>query len=280
MRGRLLNILLFALTICSTYLIGGFWYSLSLTSILLAHEMGHFLMSRRHGVPASLPYFLPVPFPPFGTFGAIIKMKGRMTSRKALFDIGVAGPLLGLLVSLPAIIIGLLLSEPVPLAQTQDHFIHLGDSLLFALVEEIVLGGLPEGYDLCLHPVAYAGWVGLFVTALNLLPVGQLDGGHIAYALFGRKSKIVFGLTIMLWMGISVFFYVGWTLMILLVLLFGFRHPPPLDDVTPLDLRRKVLGGVVFFLFILSFTPVPFAQLPGGITPGGIKDILQSALGS
>ena len=273
MRGKWLNILLFALAVCSTYLIGGFWYSLSLISILLAHEMGHFVMSRRHGVPATLPYFLPVPIPPFGTFGAIIKMKGRMSSRKALFDIGIAGPLMGLLVTIPAIIIGLLLSKTVPLAQTQDHFIHLGDSLFFALVEKVVLGDLPEGYDLLLHPVAYAGWVGLFVTALNLLPVGQLDGGHITYALFGRKSKIIFGLTIMLWMGISFFFYVGWTLMIVLVLLFGFRHPPPLDDVTPLDLKRKILGGVVFSLFILSFTPVPFTQ-----APGGLKDILQLAL--
>ena len=273
MRGKALNILLFALTVLSTYLVGGFWYSLSLITILLAHEMGHFLMSRRHDVPASLPYFLPVPVPPFGTLGAIIKMKGRMSSRRALFDIGVAGPLMGLFVTLPAIIIGLLLSEPVLLAKVQDTFFHLGDSLLFILMEKVVLGDLPEGYDLCLHPVAYAGWVGLFVTALNLLPVGQLDGGHIAYALFGRKSKIIFGLTIMLWMGISLFYYVGWTLMIVLVLLFGFRHPPPLDDVTPLDLRRKILGGVVFSLFILSFTPVPFTQ-----APGGLRDILQFAL--
>jgi len=273
MRGKSLNVLLFALTICSTYLVGGVWYSLSLISILLAHEMGHFVMSRRHGMPATLPYFLPVPVPPFGTFGAIIKMKGRMSSRKALFDIGVAGPLLGLFVTLPAIIIGLLLSKTVPLAQTQDHFLGLGDSLLFTLVEKAVLGDLPKGYDLCLHPVAYAGWVGLFVTALNLLPVGQLDGGHIAYALFGRRSKIVFGLTVTIWMGISFFFYVGWTLMIVLVLLFGFRHPPPLDDITPLDTRRKILGGFVFSLFILCFTPVPFAQ-----APGGLRDILQLAL--
>jgi membrane-associated protease RseP (regulator of RpoE activity) len=273
MRGKALNILLFALTVFSTYLIGGGWYSLSLISILLAHEMGHFVMSRRHGVPATLPYFLPVPIPPFGTFGAIIKMKGRMRSRKALFDIGVAGPLMGLFITLPAIIIGLLLSKPVFLAQTQDNLFHLGDSLLFVLVEKAVLGNLPEGHDLVLHPIAYAGWVGLFVTALNLLPVGQLDGGHITYALFGRKSKIIFGLTMMLWMGISIFFYVGWTLMILLVLLFGFRHPPPLDDVTPLDLKRKILGSVVFSLFILSFTPIPFTQ-----APGGIKDILQLVL--
>jgi len=275
MRGKSVNILLFALTVVSTYLIGGGWYSLSLISILLAHEMGHFLMSRRYGVPASLPYFLPVPIPPFGTFGAIIKMKGRMRSRRALFDIGVAGPLMGLLISLPAIIIGLLLSKPVLLAQSQDHFFHLGDSLLFVVVEKLVLGDLPEGYDLFLHPVAYAGWVGLFVTALNLLPVGQLDGGHITYALFGRKSKIIFGLTMMLWMGISIFFYVGWTLMIVLVLLFGFRHPPPLDDTTPLDLKRKILGGVVLSLFILSFTPIPFTQ-----APGGIKDILELVLRS
>jgi len=273
MRGKSLNVLLFALTICSTYLVGGVWYSLSLISILLAHEMGHFVMSRRHGMPATLPYFLPVPVPPFGTFGAVIKMKGRMSSRKALFDIGVAGPLMGLFVTLPAIIIGLLLSKTVPLAQTQDHFLRLGDSLLFTLVEKAVLGDLPKGYDLCLHPVAYAGWVGLFVTALNLLPVGQLDGGHIAYALFGRRSQIIFGLTVTIWMGISFFFYVGWTLMIVLVLLFGFRHPPPLDDVTPLDIRRKILGGLVFSLFILCFTPVPFTQ-----APGGLRDILQLAL--
>jgi membrane-associated protease RseP (regulator of RpoE activity) len=265
MRRKALNILLFALTVFSTYLIGGGWYSLALMSILLSHEMGHFIMSRRHGVPATLPYFLPVPIPPFGTFGAIIKMKGRMSSRKALFDIGVAGPLMGLLVTLPVIVIGLLLSEPMSLAQTQDNFIHLGDSLLFAVVEKAVVGVLPEGQDLILHPVAYAGWVGLFVTALNLLPVGQLDGGHIAYALLGKKSKFIFSLTIMLWMGISLFFYVGWTLMIVLVLLFGFRHPPPLDDVTPLDSKRKILGGIVFALFVLSFTPVPFLHAPGGI---------------
>jgi membrane-associated protease RseP (regulator of RpoE activity) len=273
MRRKVLNILLFVLTVLSTYWIGGGWYAFSLISILLAHEMGHFVMSRRHGVPATLPYFLPVPLPPFGTFGAVIKMKGRMSSRKALFDIGVAGPLMGLLVTVPAIVIGLLLSEPVPLAQTQDNFIHLGDSLLFVFVQKVVLGDLPEGYDLVLHSVAYAGWVGLFVTALNLLPVGQLDGGHIAYALFGRKSKIIFRFTIMLCLGISFFFYVGWTLMIVLVLVFGFRHPPPLDDVTPLDLKRKILGGIVFSLFILSFTPVPFTQVPGGL-----KDILQLVL--
>ncbi len=266
MRRNVWNILLFVLTIFSTYLIGGGWYSLALISILLGHEMGHFIMSRRHGVPATLPYFLPVPLPPFGTFGAIIKMRGRMSSRKALFDIGVAGPLMGLLFTLPVIVIGLLLSEPILLSQTQDNFIRLGDSLLFALVQKVVVGGMPEGQDLCLHPIAYAGWVGLFVTALNLLPVGQLDGGHIAYALLGKKSKFIFSLTIMLWMGISFFFYVGWTLMIVLVLLFGFRHPPPLDDLTPLDSKRKILGGIVFTLFVLSFTPVPFLQAPGGIS--------------
>jgi len=274
MRGKWLNILLFALTVFSTYyILRSWWYSLALISILLAHEMGHFVMSRRHGVPASLPYFLPVPLPPFGTFGAIIKMKGRMSSRKALFDIGVAGPLMGLLVTIPTIIIGLLLSDQV-LPEKVEGALHLGNSLLFVFLEKVVLGPLPEGHGLSLHPVAYAGWVGLFVTALNLLPAGQLDGGHIAYALFGRKSKIIFGLTIMLWMGISIFFYVGWALMIVLVFLFGFRHPPPLDDVTPLDLKRKILGVVVFFLFVLSFTPIPLTQ-----APGGIKDILQSALG-
>jgi membrane-associated protease RseP (regulator of RpoE activity) len=270
MRRNAWNILLFVLTVFSTYLIGGGWYSLALISILLGHEMGHFIMSRRHGVTATLPYFLPVPLPPFGTFGAIIKMKGRISSRKALFDIGVAGPLTGLLCTLPVIVIGLLLSEPIPLSQTQDNLIRLGDSLLFSFVQKVVVGGMPDGQDLCLHPIAYAGWVGLFVTALNLLPVGQLDGGHIAYALLGKKSKFIFSLTIMIWMGISFFFYVGWTLMIVLVLLFGFRHPPPLDDLTPLDSKRKILGGIVFTLFVLSFTPVPFLQ-----APGGIRDILQ-----
>jgi len=231
MRRNAWNILLFVLTVFSTYLIGGGWYSLALISILLGHEMGHFIMSRRHGVPATLT---------------------------------------GLLCTLPVIVIGLLLSEPIPLSQTQDNFIRLGDSLLFSFVQKVVVGGMPDGQDLCLHPIAYAGWVGLFVTALNLLPVGQLDGGHIAYALLGKKSKFIFSLTIMLWMGISFFFYVGWTLMIVLVLLFGFRHPPPLDDLTPLDSKRKILGGIVFTLFVLSFTPVPFLQ-----APGGIRDILQ-----
>ncbi len=227
-------------------------------TILLAHELGHFLVSRKYGVEVTLPFFIPFPFSPFGTLGAIIQMKGTIPNRKALLDIGLAGPLAGLVFTLPAIIIGLHLSEVVVLSEIEEPVIPLGSSLLFSLIERIIFGPLPEGQDIILHPIAYAGWVGLFVTALNLLPVGQLDGGHISYALFGKNSKIVYYITLGILGLICIFITPAWTLLLILLLIFGFHHPPPLDEVTPLDQKRKVAGICALIFCAIAFTPVPF----------------------
>jgi membrane-associated protease RseP (regulator of RpoE activity) len=239
-------------------MVGGIWYALSLITILLAHELGHFFVSRRYGVKVTLPFFIPFPLSPFGTLGAVIKMKGIMPNRKALFDIGIAGPFIGLILTIPVIIIGLKLSEVAVISEIKGPVIPLGSSILFSLIEKIIFGHLPEGQDVILHPVAYAGWVGLFVTALNLLPIGQLDGGHIIYSLFGKNSKIVYYITLGLLGLICIFINPAWTLLFILLLIFGFHHPPPLDDINPLDQKRKLLGICALIFCIISFTLVPF----------------------
>jgi len=258
MRRSWINILLFILTVASTWLTGGLSYSIAIMLILLGHELGHYFMSRKHGIRATLPYFLPFPLPPFGTFGAVIRMESTVSSRKALFDTGAAGPLTSLCLSIPAILIGLKLSEIVPTSQLKEGTLRLADPLLFSFLERIVIGEVPKTSDIILHPIAYAGWVGLFVTALNLLPIGQLDGGHIAYALFGRRSRTIFLIAITLMAFITIFYNPGLILLLVLIIIFGFRHPAPMDDLTPLDGKRKLLGVVAFFAFLLSFTPVPF----------------------
>ncbi|MEW6374281.1 MAG: site-2 protease family protein [Thermodesulfobacteriota bacterium] len=260
MRRNLIHIVLFILTVASTWLTGGPGYSIAIMLILLGHELGHYFMSRRYGIRATLPFFLPFPFSPFGTLGAIIRMESTISSRKSLFDTGVTGPLTSLLLSIPAIVIGLRLSEVIPTTQLREGTIRLADPLLFSFLQRLVLGEVPENYDILLHPIGYAGWVGLFVTALNLLPVGQLDGGHIAYALFGRKSRAIYLLTISVMTFITIFYNPGWILLLILIILFGLRHPTPLDDQTSLDGKRKVIGGLTFLAFFLTFTPAPFPQ--------------------
>ena len=192
MRRTIIHLVLFILTLLSTWLTGGLGYSIPIMLILLGHELGHYFMSRRHGMRATLPFFLPFPFSAFGTLGAVIRMESTIPSRKALFDTGAAGPLISFCLSIPAIVVGLRLSEAVPVSQLREGTIRLADPLLFSLIQRFVIGQVPENYDVILHPIGYAGWVGLFVTALNLLPVGQLDGGHIAYAFFGKRSRAVF----------------------------------------------------------------------------------------
>jgi membrane-associated protease RseP (regulator of RpoE activity) len=265
MRSVLPNVVLFLLTIISTLLIGGFIYSISILSILVAHEMGHYLASRKYGVPSSLPYFLPFPLPPFGTLGAVIRSKGPIPHRKALFDIGSWGPLFGLALAIPAVIVGFLLSEVANVSQFPTNSTSLGDSPLLLLLQRIAVGALPPNTDVVLHPIAYAGWVGLFITSLNLLPTGQLDGGHIIYALFGRHSKIIFRLTLLGITLICLIYNLGWLLLVIILWIIGYRHPPPLDDLTPLDWRRKVLGGFAFLIFFTAFTPIPFPTLAVGI---------------
>jgi membrane-associated protease RseP (regulator of RpoE activity) len=261
MRRLWIHVLLFVLTVASTLFVGGPAYSVTIMLILLGHEMGHYFMSRKYGTAATLPFFLPFPLSPFGTLGAVIRMHGTLSSRKALFDTGAAGPLTGLCLSIPAIVIGLGLSRLVPISQVDEGMLRLGDPLLFSLIQRLVFGEVPGGHDILLHPIGYAGWVGLFVTALNLLPIGQLDGGHVAYALFGGKSRLVFLVAVIVMAFITVFINPGWFLLLILILLFGFRHPAPLDDQTPLDTTRKVIGGLTFLIFILSFTPAPFPQV-------------------
>jgi membrane-associated protease RseP (regulator of RpoE activity) len=256
----MIKVVLFLLTIASTYFVGGFAYSVSIMSILLSHEMGHYLMSRRYGIPSTLPYFIPFPLSPFGTFGAVIKMKGVIINKRALFDIGVAGPLSGFIVALPFIIIGIKFSTIQSIDGTLP-LLQLGDPLLFTILERLIIGKIPAGYDLVLHPFGYAGWVGLFVTALNLLPVGQLDGGHVVYAVFGRKSKWVFAAVIVSLGILAIIYNPGWLTLVILLLIFGMRHPEPLDTETQLDGGRRFLAVIVLLIFILSFTPAPFPDL-------------------
>ena len=250
-----LNILLFTATFVTTFYIGGPWYSIPIMTILLSHELGHFFMCRKYHVDATLPYFLPIPFPPFGTFGAVIKMKGQIPSKKALFDIAAAGPIGGLIFAIPVIVIGLLFSKVVP--NQGSHYLSLGEPILFSIIAKFIFGNVAEGFDIFLHPIAFAGWAGLFVTALNLLPIGQLDGGHIMYALLGEKSKIVYKIGIFVFCLIAALVYHGWVLFAILLLLFGFRHPAPIDPITNIGPKRRLIGIGMFIIFILSFTPIP-----------------------
>ncbi|MDR4507495.1 MAG: site-2 protease family protein [Candidatus Brocadiaceae bacterium] len=252
-----IHILLFIATFLTTYYVNGIWYAAAIMSILLSHELGHFFMCRKYCVEATMPFFLPLPLPPFGTFGAVIKMKGHIPNKKALFDIGAAGPLMGLVFAIPAIIIGLLLSDVRPVPSDTSHYLGLGEPVLFSFIAKIVFGHLPEGMDIYLHPLAFAGWAGLFVTALNLLPIGQLDGGHIMYALLGKKSDMVYRIGIFLFCVIAILLYPGWILFAILLLIFGFRHPAPMDEMSALDPKRKILGIILFIIFLISFTPVP-----------------------
>ncbi len=199
-----LNILLFVLTFISTLIVGamhdgvdvvaeplkvykGLPFSVTLLLILLFHEFSHYIASKKHGIEASLPYFIPAPTL-FGTFGAVIRMKAPITTKNALIDIGASGPIAGFIISVIASIIGLSFSKVMPIPDAAN-FISLGDSLLFKGLSRIILGSVPDNYDVFLHPVALAGWIGFFVTSLNLIPIGQLDGGHILYALLGKNTQ-------------------------------------------------------------------------------------------
>jgi membrane-associated protease RseP (regulator of RpoE activity) len=263
----ILNYVLFVLTCISTTFVGyqgfGSWtaglqYSTTIVAILLSHEMGHYLMCRRYGIRATLPFFIPFPLMPFGTMGAVIRMEARLPDRRVLFDVGAAGPLAGLVITIPAIFFGLQLSTTAAVSQISGQAMTLGDSLLFQGLSWLAIGNVPNGYDTLLHPIAFAGWAGLFVTALNLLPIGQLDGGHITYALIGRSSEVVFRIALALFALICIKYYHGWILLILLLIWFGYRHPPTLDPNLALDAKRKGIAYLTFVIFILSFTPVPF----------------------
>jgi membrane-associated protease RseP (regulator of RpoE activity) len=261
----------------------GWPFALSLLSILLAHEFGHYLMSRYHKTPATLPYFIPFPLSPLGTMGAAILMRGVPKNKRILFDIGVAGPLSGMVVAIPVLFIGLSVSIRTTLAASPNGFLE-GNSLFYLLAKYLSFGQwLPAptapqgilywlqffftghpipfgGQDVLISSVAFAGWAGLLVTALNLLPVGTLDGGHVVYALFGEKASKGFPFILGL-LGVLGIFWTGWWIWAVLLLWLGRVHVEPLDQITPLDSTRRAVAILTIILFILVFSPVPFMSL-------------------
>ncbi len=234
-------------------------FSASLLLILGTHELGHFIASRRHGVSTTLPLFIPgPPLPPMiGTFGAVIRIKSPITTKKALIDIGAAGPLSGFVVAIFVTAIGLRLSTAVP-KSTLAGSLGLGSSLLFQLLTWLTVGPLGEGMDIYLHPVAFAGWIGMFVTAMNLLPIGQLDGGHLVYALLGRRHRKFSIAMIVALLVLGVFTWPGWFIWAALIMIIGIWHPPVEDQHLPLDMRRKVTSACAILVFVLTFMPTPF----------------------
>lgn len=235
-------------------------FTLPLLAILSVHELAHFYAARRRKVAASLPFFIPS-IPPLGTFGAFISLRDPIPNRKSLLEIGIAGPLAGLLVAIPIGIAGLMLTnmeaKPVPDDFETGSIVRVAFPLMYDWIEQLV----PLEGDYLLHPMAFAAWVGFLVTALNLLPAGQLDGGHIARAVFGGYAKFASWVTIGVLIVLS-FFYFAWFLFAILILfLGGAKHPPPLNDITKLDQRRKALGMFAFVILIIAFVPVPISIL-------------------
>jgi membrane-associated protease RseP (regulator of RpoE activity) len=304
-----INIILFILTVLSVLLVGGQpqgtmpsdpmgqalylvrsllsgWpYALSLMSILVAHEFGHYLMSRHHKTRATLPYFIPLPLPPLGTMGAAILMQGTPKNKRVLFDIGVTGPLAGMVVAVPVLLLGLSLSHLDVIRPLGGMVSMEGNSLLYLAAKYLTFGQLlpapasfggasPFAYwvryfftghpipvgatDVFVSPVAFAGWAGLLVTALNLIPAGTLDGGHVVYSLFGDKAAKGFPVIMVALLGLGLVWN-GWWIWALLLLWLGRVHAEPLDQITPLDRPRLAIAALAIVIFVLTFSPVPFS---------------------
>jgi len=234
----------------------GLPFSVSLMTILLGHELSHYFASKRHHTRATLPYFIPAPSL-IGTFGAFIKMRSPIVTRKALIDIGASGPITGFILSIIASVVGLKLSTVVSVTETRGA-LGLGDSLLFSLLSRLILGVTPDGHDILLHPVAFAGWIGLFVTSLNLIPIGQLDGGHIAYAFLGSRHILISRILVVFLLVFGLFFWEGWLIWAVLMVILGIRHPPVIYWESPLDRKRRLTGIIALIIFVLTFIPAPF----------------------
>ncbi len=251
---------LYVATVLTTSFLVSPVYSACLMAILTAHEFGHYLAARHYGVPASLPYFLPAPFF-FGTFGAFIRMSPQVPDRRALFDIAAAGPLAGAVLALPITFVGILQGEIVPIEAGQST-VMLGDSLLMLAFERVVFGPRLEGTTLLIGEVGFAGWVGLFVTGLNLLPIGQLDGGHVSYAVFRERSvilaRVVFGSLAV----VCVVYGLQFLLMLILLYFMGIRHRPTMCDSLPLGPARRRLAAMLAGMFVVCFVPVPVTLNP------------------
>lgn len=262
---------LFVLMHDPAVLLLGMPFAATLMAILLAHEMGHYLTARLYGVDQSLPYFIPAPTV-FGTFGAVILMRSQPRDRSVLLNVAVMGPFAGLLLAIPAAAWGLAHSTPVDVSAPRGEYLWFGSSLLFGALEQLFS---PNGANVELHPVGLAGWVGLFVTSLNLIPAGQLDGGHVAYALFGRRQErlsiLVAGALLAggLFAALTPTFGTGeyrgviWILWALLLFAFGLRHPPVRDEHAPLSRAQRTAGWLALVLFALTFIPVPIQVVSG-----------------
>ena len=244
----------------------GLPYSIGLLLILGIHELGHYFMARRHGINVTPPFFIPVPFA-LGTFGAFIQMNSPTADRRSLFDVAVAGPLAGLSIAIPALLIGLQNSEVLLPSDAADaghslmHGTSAGSSLLFALLAKAVLGSeLQHGYVVQLSPLAFAGWLGLLVTALNLLPIGQLDGGHIARAMFGRRiGETISGVATWSLFLLAIFVWPGLMLWAIIVFFIAGRGVPPLNDITPVSKGRRWIGYATFLILAMILIPLPHA---------------------
>ena len=241
--------------------LGGVSYAVSIMAILFAHEMGHYLTARRYGVDASPPYYIPM-YSLFGTMGAFIRM--RLTEKvpgDRFMRIAAFGPLAGFVVTVPVLFVGMALSKTGPTPEDLETGIALGDSLLLIAIEPLFFANLPENHDVWLHPMAFAGWAGLFVTALNLLPLGQLDGGHISFCLFGKKHNLAVPVLYTAFVALTVFVFAGWAAICVFVWLLGVRHPPTCTEL-PVRGKSRWIGLATVVVFVLSFTPVPFGGMP------------------
>ncbi|MFZ5906176.1 MAG: site-2 protease family protein [Nitrospirota bacterium] len=271
-----LQVILFLLTLLSTVTVGalqtgvdllkepekiytGLPFALSLLLILLSHELSHYFASKKHGVKATLPYFIPAPTI-IGTFGAFIKMQSPLLTRASLIDIGASGPIAGFLLSVVATVTGLHFSDVIPTTEAKG-VLHLGDSILFSSLCRVVLGPTPAGYDIFLHPIAFAGWIGLFVTSINLIPVGQLDGGHIVYALIREKQTTLSVLLIIVMVVLGLAVWEGWIFWSVVLVVLGVRHPPVFSWEVPLDPARRFAAWLSALILVLTFIPVPFQIL-------------------
>jgi membrane-associated protease RseP (regulator of RpoE activity) len=240
----------------------GLWYAIPVVLILGAHELGHYWLCRVHNVDATLPYFIPAPPPVItGTFGAVIRIREAFPNKRALFDIGVAGPIGGFLMLLPFLFWGVSLSQVVPISPSED-MIYFGEPLLYQLAAWLHFGAIPDGYDVTLHPMAFAAWWGMLATALNLMPFGQLDGGHIVYSLVKRHrhGAIVSAATLVAAALLTIYstsWIVTFVMMMVMAVFLGLHHPAVVDDTTPLDAKRRWIALFALIMFVVCFTPVP-----------------------
>jgi membrane-associated protease RseP (regulator of RpoE activity) len=242
-------------------LLNGLPFASAILLILLAHEMGHYLTCRYYGIRATLPHVIPAPplLVPFGTFGAVIKIKSLFRDRRQLFDVGIAGPLAGFFFIIPALIIGLQSSTDFVMSESLEMTFEFGEPLLFQWGAQLFYEG-GDGMGINLHPVGWAAWFGMLATSLNLLPVGQLDGGHVIYALFGRRVHLVISyLTFAGLIALSLYSWpmLGYLLFALILLLMRFRHPRPFVDLPVVGPGRKIIAVVALVIFFLTFIPVP-----------------------